>query len=144
MIDWPSGARSFVESARIARLATSDLTSTPHVVPMCFVLDRDSLYSIVDEKPKRHPRALKRLRNVAQNPRASVVVDHYEEDWQRLRFVLLGGRASIVTDTAERARAIELLRAKYPQYATMQLEGAEHPLVRVAVERVHQWRATQD
>ena len=98
-------------SARVARLATVDPEGRPHVVPICFVLDGDTLYTAVDEKPKR-TRLLKRLANIEANPRVEVLIDHYEDDWSRLWWVRLRGSARIVEDP----RAVDLLAAKYPQY----------------------------
>jgi PPOX class probable F420-dependent enzyme len=105
-----------VEAARIARLATVDGEGRPHVVPICFVIAGETLYSAVDAKPKRTLR-LKRLDNVRANPSVEVLVDHYEEDWSRLWWVRLCGRARILDEGDERERALRLLTAKYPQYA---------------------------
>ena len=88
--------RRFVESMRVARLATADANGAPHVLPVCYALLGDSLYVTIDEKPKHSDvRAMKRLRNIAENPNVAVVVDRYEEDWTRLAWVMLrGGRDS--------------------------------------------------
>jgi PPOX class probable F420-dependent enzyme len=92
----------------------------------------------VDAKPKRVPAAkLKRLRNIAANPQVSVVVDHYEEDWTQLAYVLLHGSARVVAGGDEHARALRLLRKKYPQYRAMPLEGA--PVICIKIERVVDW-----
>ena len=122
------------ENARVARLATVDPEGRPHVVPICFVLDGDTLYTAVDDKPKR-TRALQRLRNVEANPRVEVLVDHYDEDWTRLWWVRLRGTARVVDD----ARALELLAAKYPQYAERPPAG---PVIAVTVEERTEWRAS--
>ena len=87
----------FLTERRIAHLATADQGAIPHVVPVCFVLVEPALYITIDQKPKRGPvTALKRLRNIAENPRVAIVVDHYEEDWARLGWVMLQGRAEIL------------------------------------------------
>jgi PPOX class probable F420-dependent enzyme len=127
----------FLAAQRVARLATADREGRPHVVPVCFALSEKSLYITIDEKPKRRPLALKRLRNIAENPFAAVVVDRYEEDWSRLGWVLLRGRAEIFRDGAEHARAQALLRARYVQYAAMRLEGL--PVIALRIERVANW-----
>jgi PPOX class probable F420-dependent enzyme len=121
--------------ARVARLATAGADGRPHVVPICFALDGDVLYFAVDEKPKR-TRALRRLRNIEENPWVEVVVDQYEEDWTKLWWVRLRGRARIVERDE---RALELLAAKYPQYREVPPTG---PVVAVEIEWRQEWRAT--
>jgi PPOX class probable F420-dependent enzyme len=120
--------------ARVARLATVGERGEPHVVPICFALDGDMLYTAVDEKPKR-TRELRRLRNIEANPAVQVLIDHYEEDWSRLWWVRLRGRAR-VTDLHE--RALELLQAKYEQYRFAPPAG---PLIEVVVEQRSAWSA---
>ncbi len=88
----------------------------------------------MDEKPKR-TRRLQRLRNIEANPQVEVLVDHYEEDWTRLWWVRLRGTARVVDDR----RAIELLAAKYPQYADRPPEG---PVVAIAIEERAEWSAS--
>jgi PPOX class probable F420-dependent enzyme len=132
--------RSFLESRRVAHLATADRGGAPHAVPVCFaVLDERTLVFAIDDKPKSRGRPLKRLRNLAENPRYALVVDRWDEDWQRLGYVLMLGSAT--TDASpERARAaIAALRARYPQYVAMDLDAARHQVVQLAVERVHRW-----
>lgn len=128
----------WLSRARVAHLASADATGRPHVVPIVFAFDGQRLYSAVDEKPKRvRAGELRRVRNLRQNPRASVVVDHYDEDWSRLGYVLLQGPARLIEVGEEHARAMELLRAKYPQYAAQRLE--ERPIIALDVERVYAW-----
>ena len=122
----------------MARLATVDAEGRPHLVPICFVLDGDTLYSAVDSKPKRRA-ALKRLENVRANPRVAVLADHYENDWPRLWWVRLDGRARIVEDARERARALALLEAKYEQY---RVEPPAGPVLAVEIERSSGWTAS--
>ena len=139
MIVWPSGARVFLENARVARLATADAAGHPHLVQICFVLRDDSLYSVVDDKPKRNPLSLRRLRNIAVNPSVAVLVDRWDEDWSKLAWVRVDGTADIVTAEAEYAAAVARLRAKYPQYAATRFDAASHPLIRIAIARVVAW-----
>ena len=120
--------------ARVGRLATLDAEGRPHLVPICFALERDTLYSAVDEKPKRSKR-LKRLENIRRHPEVSVLVDHYEEDWARLWWVRLEGTARVLESGEEREHALELLRAKYEQYC------AEPPTGAVIAVRVERWRS---
>jgi PPOX class probable F420-dependent enzyme len=126
-------ARARVRDARVARLATIDPQGRPHLVPVCFALDGDTLYSAVDEKPKRS-RELQRLKNIRAHPRAALLVDHYEEDWSRLWWVRLRGTPRILEDGAERERALDLLARKYPQYA------AQRPQAAVVAIDVDEWR----
>jgi PPOX class probable F420-dependent enzyme len=118
--------------ARVARLATVAPDGRPHVVPICFAVEDDTLYTAIDQKPKR-TRALQRLRNIEANPRVEVLVDHYEEDWSKLWWVRLQGRAGVQELDA---RSLELLRAKYPQYRARPPGG---PLVVVAIEQYAEW-----
>jgi PPOX class probable F420-dependent enzyme len=98
---------------------------------------------VVDEKPKKPGRTLERIRNLLENPAVAVVVDRYDEDWSRLEYVLLRGRAALVDDPEEYARALERLRERYPQYRSMVLERQRNPMVRIVVERVHHWVAAR-
>src|SRR5262249_6828057 len=111
--------RRFLSRRTVAHLATADRRGAPHVVPVCFAIEGGALYITIDEKPKRADVPLKRLRNIAENPAVAVVVDRYDDDWTRLGWVMLRGRADILTDGAEHGRAQELLRARYPQLIDM-------------------------
>jgi len=129
---------SRVEAARVARLATAGADGRPHIVPICYALDGDTLYLAVDAKPKRTTN-LKRLRNIGANPAVSILVDHYEDDWARLWWVRLDGRARIVTDEDERGRALDLLAQRYVQYRTSRPDG---PVVVVVIEAMAGWSAS--
>ena len=132
--------RRFVESMRVARLATADANGVPHVVPICYALIGDDLYVTIDEKPK-HPdvRAMKRLRNIEANPAVAVVVDRYDEDWSRLAWVMLRGRADVLDHGDEHDRAQAGLRERYPQYRTMRIESL--PVIALRIARVTAWGA---
>jgi PPOX class probable F420-dependent enzyme len=125
--------RQRVEAARVARLATTDPDGRPHLVPIVFVLDGDTLYSAVDAKPKRS-RTLRRIENARERPDVTVLVDHYEDDWTRLWWVRLRGRARVLDGGEEAERALGLLAAKYEQYAT------ERPGLPVLAIDVVEWR----
>ncbi len=132
--------RQFVASMRVARLATADASGAPHVVPVCYALIGDDLYVTIDEKPKRSGvRAMKRLRNIDENPDVAVVVDRYEEDWTRLAWVMLRGRAEILDAGDEHDRAQSALRERYPQYRAMRLEPL--PVIAMRIDRVNSWGA---
>ena len=124
--------------ARIGHLATASDTGAPHVIPVCFALEQGMLYSVLDQKPKRTGLTrLRRVRNILANPQVSLVVDHFEEDWSRLWYVLVMGRAELLEEGHERASAILVLRAKYPQYREMDIDL--NPVIRVSPERVVSW-----
>jgi PPOX class probable F420-dependent enzyme len=108
--------RDRVQEARVGRLATVTADGRPHVVPCCFVLAGETVYSAVDAKPKT-TLALRRLDNIRAHPTAALLVDHYADDWSALWWVRLDGDARVVADPGERARALGLLADKYPQYA---------------------------
>jgi PPOX class probable F420-dependent enzyme len=130
--------RRFVLSRPSAHLATADANAVPHVVPVCFALAADSAYVVIDQKPKRvPPERLKRARNILENPKASLLVDHYENDWQRLGWVALHGRAELVSDAGEHREALRLLQERYPQYREMALDEA--PVIALRIERVNAW-----
>ena len=128
-----------LEAARVARLATLDAERSPHLVPICFVCDGSLFYSAIDRKPKRvAANSLTRLKNIAQTPRVALLVDQYDEDWTRLWYVLVRGEAELISDLAERERAIQLLRAKYPQYDADMLAG-DAPVLRITPGRITSW-----
>jgi len=139
--DAPAWALALLREARVGRLATADASGQPLVVPVCFALAADDrrLYSAIDAKPKR-TRQLRRLRNIAENPRVSLVVDQYDEDWTRLRYVIVEGPATIVDAGPERERAIDLLLEKYPQYLALGLAGSRDPVIGITIERTMAWR----
>ncbi|HEY5143568.1 MAG TPA: TIGR03668 family PPOX class F420-dependent oxidoreductase [Solirubrobacteraceae bacterium] len=134
-------ARALVAGARVARLATTGLDGRPHVVPLTFALLGDGrIVSAVDHKPKRTS-ALRRLANIAADPRVALLADHYEEDWSQLWWARADGTARVVALDADRAlaaQALGALAARYPAYAERPPQG---PLVVIAVERWSGWRA---
>lgn len=133
--------RGFIDFHRVAHLATADDDWQPHVVPFCYALLEDDLYFIVDDKPKRTHRELKRLRNIHDNPRVAVVIDDYHEDWTRLAYLMLRGSAALVDEEDLFDRALQSLRQRYPQYRDMALDFATHPLVHIHIEQATFWRA---
>jgi PPOX class probable F420-dependent enzyme len=132
-------ARAFLDRQRVAHLATASADGAPHVVPICFARVDDRVYVAIDEKPKRGaPNQLRRMRNIAANPRVAIVADVYDdEDWSRLGFVLLTGRARVLVDGEEHRRGVAALRSRYRQYASMALE--ERPVIALDVEHVTRW-----
>ena len=134
--------REFIREHRVARLATADSDGRPSVIPICYVFDGEHIYSPVDEKPKSvAARRLKRLRNIEINPQVSLVIDDYWEDWSKLAYVLIGGVAEMIEPdeegAGEHARAVLLLREKYPQYRSMAIE--ERPIIKIKPTRIKMW-----
>lgn len=126
--------RAAFTRARVARLATAGADGAPHLVPVTFAVEGERVYFAVDAKPKTSIR-LRRLRNIAENPQVSLLVDEYDEDWERLWWVRADGLARVLTDGLDAPH--DLLRARYPQYADVALDG---PVVQITVERWSGWR----
>lgn len=131
--------RTYLESARVGRLATVDAQGRPHVVPVCYALLDDYVVTPIDEKPKDvGPDQLRRSRNIRENPAVALVVDHYVEDWSRLGWVQVRATASLsAPDDTERGAAISALREKYDQYHDHELE--DRPLIWIDPEHVRSW-----
>lgn len=130
--------RRFLLSHRVARLATVDAQGRPHALPVCFAIVGEAVYTPVDEKPKRVGGArLRRVQNIAANAQVCLVVDRYAEDWERLAWLQVRGRATLVDAEDERRAALTALRARYAQYARMDLES--RPLIRITPERIVVW-----
>ena len=138
----PPSVAGFISAGRVGHLGTADPAGDPLVVPFCYAWDGQALYSAVDAKPKRlAPRALRRIRNIADNPRVCVVIDEYDEDWSRLRWVIIHGQAEILSDGPDFRRGAELLLAKYPQYRAMGLDTRAGVMIKVTPARVSHWSA---
>ena len=129
---------AFVLAQRVAHLATVGADGEPHVIPVCFAWVEGCFWIAIDEKPKRSA-DLKRLRNIAANPRVSLLFDRYDDDWSRLAYVLVHGTAKVIASGRSETGALAALRERYAQYKGMGLE--ERPLVLVRVERVVAWGA---
>ena len=139
--------RAFLATARRAILATTDPEGRPRLVPICFVLDPDDavLWTPIDEKPKTtvDPLALARVRDIAARPEVSVLVDRWDEDWTRLGWLRIYGRASVVGPRApRRSDVVPALVARYPQYAGHDLLA--RPLIRIDIERTTSWGDLSD
>jgi PPOX class probable F420-dependent enzyme len=137
-------ARAFVLSCRVGRLATAAPGGRPHAVPVCFAAEGDVVYTAVDAKPKRPDATLRRLRDIAANPRVLLLFDEYDDgDWSRLRYVQVHGQARVLDGWEEHDRALALLRARYAQYAgpgPWEL-AADARVIAVKAERVVSWSA---
>jgi PPOX class probable F420-dependent enzyme len=130
-------AMRLLTGSRHARLATVSGDGRPHVVPIVFALDDETIYFAVDSKPKRTTN-LKRLKNIADNSAVSLLVDHYEDNWTRLWWVRVDGTARVVTDTAETEQATDLLATRYAQYRVARPGG---PVVAIHIDRLIGWAA---
>jgi PPOX class probable F420-dependent enzyme len=126
--------RQRVGESRVARLATVDPDGRPHLAPIVYALAGDTLYSAVDEKPKRS-RRLRRIENARARPDVAVLVDHYDDDWTQLWWVRLRGRARVLDGGEEAERALALLREKYPPYRD------KPPGLPVLAIEVGEWRS---
>src|SRR5262249_46940463 len=107
--------RERVASARVARLATTTPAGRPHLVPVCFVLAGDTVYSAVDGKPKS-TRALPRLAQLRAQPAAPLLVDHYSEDWTAVWWDRIDATGRVLAAGEEQNGALDALRDKYEQY----------------------------
>lgn len=131
--------RRYLDGARLGRLATADADGRPHVIPVCFALQEGTVVTPIDEKPKRgDPDELRRSRDIRENPRVSLVVDHYASDWSNLGWVQVRGTASHAEpDGPFHTGAVSVLRTKYDQYASHAL--SERPIIRIEPGRVLSW-----
>ena len=133
-----TAVRERFAAARVARLATADAAGRPHLVPIVFAVAGEVIYSAVDAKPKRSA-ALRRLANIAANPRVSVLVDHYDDDWTALWWVRADGTARVLDiGSPEGAGAVALLVARYAPYRSQPPPG---PVIAVDVARWSGWSA---
>ncbi|MGB8348659.1 MAG: TIGR03668 family PPOX class F420-dependent oxidoreductase [Ktedonobacteraceae bacterium] len=131
---------AFIERQRVARLATADEDGNPHVIPVCYACDGARFYTPLDEKPKRVAgMQLRRVRNITARPQVALVIDRYDDDdWSRLGYVLVQGRAELLpSDHALHAHAVALLRARYSQYLAMALEDS--PVIMITPEHITAW-----
>ncbi len=140
------GEIAFLVAARRAILATIDPDGRPRPVPICFIVDAADpthvrLLTPLDDKPKASPdkRALVRVRDIGTRPEVSVLVERWDEDWSRLGWLRLNGRASLIEPSDVAPDAVERLRAKYPQYAAHDLESS--PMIAIEIERAAGWGA---
>ena len=136
----PESVLGLISRSRVGHLGTADAAGQPLVVPFCYAFDGTAIFSSIDAKPKRRAaRALKRVRNITENSRVCVVIDHYDEDWRKLRHVIIQGQAEILTGGPDYSRGVELLLEKYPQYRAMGLDREQGVMIKVTPARVTQW-----
>jgi len=134
---------ALLQSFRIGHLATADANAVPHLVPICFVYDGKAVYTAIDHKPKRATGyRMKRIRNMLENPQVTFLVDHYEEDWLRLAYVMIQGRAHILDNGPERQLALTLLEDKYPQYRERHLSQGTGLVIKIVPDSIRHWSWT--
>lgn len=132
--------RGLISKSRVGHLGTADADGQPHVVPFCYAFDGTAIFSAIDGKPKRAgARALKRIRNITENARVCVVIDHYDEDWRKLRHVIIQGQAEILTEGPDYRRGVDLLLEKYAQYRAMGLDRDQGVVIKVTPARITHW-----
>jgi PPOX class probable F420-dependent enzyme len=136
---WSEHERQYLETAHLGRLATADTEGYPHVVPVCFALVDEHIVTPIDEKPQRvSPDELRRSRDISENPRVALLVDHYADDWSQLGWIQVRGTAThCAPDADAHASDIAALRRKYDQYADHDLEN--RPLIRIDSGSVRSW-----
>ena len=133
-LDEPA-CRELFAAARVARLATTGRDHQPHLVPVTFALLGDAIVTAIDQKPKATT-VLRRLRNITENPRVSLLVDHYADDWTQLWWVRADGTARTVDDDGAREEAVRALAAKYAQYRDDPPRG---PVIEIGVRPWRGW-----
>lgn len=131
----------FLTKARVGHLASSTRDGTPLVVPICFAYRDAGIYSAIDQKPKKiKPLALRRVLNILENPNVCLLVDEYDEDWRKLKYVIVQGTATLLNRGREHRAALAALRSKYRQYRYMKLEN--RPIIKIKPLRTIAWIAT--
>jgi PPOX class probable F420-dependent enzyme len=135
----------FIKSHRVARLATTDASGRPAVVPICYVFIDGTFYSAIDKKPKRvEGTKLQRIRNIRVNPHVALVIDDYSENWSDLIYVVVRGVAEILdpgeSASTEHKNAVAALRAKYKQYGSMAID--QSPMIKIVPTQVRFWSAS--
>lgn len=132
--------QEFIAQHRVARMATADKSAHPHVVPICYAYDGEYLFTPIDHKPKRFPvNQLKRLRNLRENAKVSLVIDDYHDDWSRLCHVIIHGDAEIIEQGQEYQYALRILMEKYLQYQKADLARLGLPVIKIVPTRFISW-----
>ena len=140
----PSDVEEFIERARVARLATIDSEFKPHLVPVVFVFDGNHFFIPIDEKRKTaKPAKLKRIRNIQNNPNVALLIDEYSEEWTKLAFVTIQGKASITNKTEGNIQVREAYKKLTTKYIQYQKIGIGEMCIMIKPEKVVSWRSTQ-
>ncbi len=129
-----------LKQARVARLATGDEQGRPHMVPICYAYDGRCFYTALDQKPKQvPPERLARVRHIQANPNVALLVDEYGEDWEKLWYILVRGKAEILSEGEKNDKALRLLKEKYPQYASGTLLPQRAPVIQIVPTQIIGW-----
>ena len=130
---------AFIHKLRVGRLATADEHGGPYVVPVCYAFDGIYFYIALDEKPKRVEKTqLRRVRNIEARHEASLLIDQYDDDWSQLGYILIHGKAELISGEQEQhGKALVLLRERYVQYRSMALE--EYPVIMITPDKITAW-----
>lgn len=135
-----SKERKFLAEARVGRLATVSGAGKPHVIPICFALVKNRIYSPIDSKPKGvPPKGLRRIRNILENPSVCIVIDVWSEDWSFLGYLLMTGRAEVIESGEEYEESLAALEDKYTQYREMGLAALGMPVIKITLEKKRAW-----
>jgi len=135
--------KTIIDKATVARLATVDSEYKPHLIPVVFVFDNDCYFIPIDDKTKRSkPENLKRIKNIQQNPNVALLIDEYNEDWRKLYFIMIQGKASIIRgkeseQNEQVEKAHKLLSAKYVQYQKI---GIGEYVIMIVPQKVITWK----
>lgn len=136
----PPGVEEFIERARVARLATIDSEFKPHLVPVVFVFDGNHFFIPVDEKRKTSkPEKLKRIRNIQDNPNVTLLIDEYSEDWTKLAFVMIQGKASVATKEEGNIQVREAYKKLMTKYLQYQKVGVGEMCIIITPKKVASW-----
>lgn len=132
----------YIKGSRVARLATVNNDGSAHIVPLVIASDKKNLYFTVDKKPKKNL-TLKRIENIRRTRKATILFDHYYENWKRLSYVLMYCDARILEseNSSERKRALKLLKRKYKQYRIGNYFFPDPIVVRLIPSRIRRWNA---
>lgn len=132
--------KDIISSLRIGRLATVDEIGKPLVLPVCFALLGNIIYTPIDKKPKRvAPNNLRRLKNISVNPNVSIVFDKYYEDWTSLYYIIVEGHATVIVEGEEYKHSLQSLVQKYDQYRKMGLLELGLPIIKIKPKKIICW-----
>ncbi len=137
MVDLEDWVERLADECRVARLGTLAKDGQPHLVPVCYAFVDGDFAIAIDEKPKKAG-TLARVRNIERDPRVTLLIDRYDDDWTKLAWVRIEGRATVLQSGTDWPAALSALRSRYRPYETMALEDL--PLLRIRPERVVSWR----
>jgi len=140
MTDFNAEQIRYISRKRVAHLATCDKDGVPTVVPVCHVFKDGIIYTPIDKKSKKvAPSKLKRVKNIIRNPNVALVMDEYHDDWDKLSYIIIVGKAKLLDHGEEHSNALKLLCNKYEQYRDMKLDTLGLPVIKIIPERVNSW-----